>query len=232
MKLSQKDQDTKKYLKKMQQVPGMMRRAVASTLNTQAFSMRNDHIPESLNDLFEVRSPKFLLRQTRVKMAKKGADPNNNFSVVGMMDAPRFTGLEEQQEGKAPEKKRTATIDTARGGSFAKKQTPRSRMKRGSFRRPSQYGGKTIKQRTFNMFRETKRQKLNFILDKGDANVFNMPPGLYGWRRNRVRMLQSFETPKVHRAKWMDRALGKLYKKQGPQQRIFNKELNRIFKGF
>jgi hypothetical protein len=232
MKLNVDTKEQEKYLKRMRQVPEIVRHAVASTLNTQAFGMRNEHIQDSLDDLFEVRSPKFFLRQTRVKMAKKGVDPNVNFALVGMMDAPRFTGLEEQQEGKAPKKKRTATIDVARGGSFAKKQRPGTRMKRGSYRRQSQYSGKTIRDRMSQMFKETKKRKLNFILRRGGANQFGMAGGLYGWRGGKLKMLQSFERPKVHRAKWMNRALGKLYRKQGPQIRVFEKEMMRIFKGF
>ena len=191
--------------------------------------MKFQHIQAALRNNFTVRNEKFLGRQTRVNRAKPGKEVANNFSEVGMMDAPRFTGLEEQQTGKAPEKKRTATTDIARGGSFAKKQRPSTRINR-PFRQQSQFAGRSKKHRIFQMIRETQKQKLNFILKNSEGNQLNIPDGLYGWKGKNLKMLQSFKTPKAHKVDWMGDAMSMLFKHQGPFTTVFIREMEKALR--
>lgn len=229
MKLKADTKDLQDYGKLMRQMPKAVRGAVASTLNNQGFSMKKFWIPKALQDNFTIRADKFLGRQTRVNMAKKGKAPETNFSEVGMMEADRFTALEEQQTGTAPEKKRTATTDIARGGSFAKKQRPATRFNK-PFRRQSDFAGRSKKHRIFQMIRETQAQKLNFVLQNGEGNQLNIPDGLYGWKGKNLKMLQSFKTPKTRRVDWMGDALDLLFKHQGDFTNVFIREMEKAIR--
>ncbi|NIA29469.1 MAG: hypothetical protein GWP06_06100 [Actinobacteria bacterium] len=235
MKPTANIKELKEFTKLMNKMPGQVRKVVAKVLDNQAFSMKKRYIQESLRSNFTVRNPKFLGRQTQVNRAKPGKEVANNFSEVGMMgidgsgNKGKFTALEEQQTGKAPEKKRTATTDIARGGSFAKKQRPSTRINR-PFRRQSQFAGRSKKHRIFQMLRETQKQKLNFILKNGEGNQLNIPDGLYGWKGKNLKMLQSFKAPKAHKVDWMGDALSILSKHQGPFTTVFIKEMEKALR--
>lgn len=226
MKPTANTKEVEKLENKMIKVARQIPNIITATINTQAFDMKNLHIPNAMDHFFTIRAPKFIKRQTRVNLAKKGKDPSNNRSEVGTVETDRFTALGEQQEGKAPEKKRTATIDTARGGSFAKKQRPSTRLKPGTFRRQSEFAGRSKKHRIFQMIRETKAHKLNFVINGGEGNSMNLPDGLYGWKGKNLKMLQSFDPPKPHRANWMGFAIKLLKKNRGSFDRVFQRKLD------
>lgn len=221
----------KQFEKMMQRIPKELPKVVAATLNKQAFDMKFKYMPEALQDAFVIRSPKFMNRQLRVNMAKKNKDPGNNFAEAGSIGGDRFTGWEEQQLGKVPEKKRTATIDEARSGDFSKKQRPVTRLKRGNkFRRLSNFAGKTKKQQLFNMLNVTREIKERFIVRNGEGNVFNLPDGVYGWREKSLKMLQSFKTPKVHKVDWLGDSVKRLFKNQGSFEKVFERELRKALR--
>lgn len=215
MKIIPDFSDLEIFEKGMGLIPKKVPWMVASVLNKQAKEMTNVFIPQSLNTNFMIRDKRFMKKQLWTNFAKKNKDPSTNFSEAGSLATDRFTGWEEQQTGSPPKKKRTAVTDTARGGSFAKKQRPVTRMKKNTFRRQSQYKGRSKKHRFFNMIRETQANRLNFIISKDLGNIFNLPAGLYGWRGRRLRMLQSFKRPNAAPADWMNDALALLIKHRG-----------------
>ncbi len=218
------------YQKGMGLIPKKVPWMVTSVLNKQAVDMTNVFIPQALENNFMIRDKRFMKKQVWTNFAKKNKNPSTNFSESGSLSSDRFTGWEEQQTGKAPEKKRTATTDVARGGSFAKKQRPSTRMKKGTFRKQSQYQGRSKKHRMFNMIRETKKQKLNFIISHGEGNQLNIPDGLYMWRGQNLKMIQSFKTPKTVRKDWMNDALALLIKHRGGFDREFERTLDFVIR--
>ena len=232
MKIKTNTKELEIYERGMGLIPKQIPRIVSAVLNDQAQSMRNIFIPESLDNAFVIRDKRFMKRQLWTNFAKANKSVSNNSSEVGSVGISEkgkgeFTGWEEQQTGTAPKKQRTATTDIARGGSFSKKHRPSTRMKKGSFRRQSEYQGRSKKHRIFQMIREAQKQKLNFILRDGEGNQLNIPDGLYGWRGRKLRMLQSFKKQKAKRVDWMGKALDMMIKKRGRFDRLFERKLNR-----
>lgn len=234
------DKELKQYEKMLGLGPARFRRVVANVLNKQAAAMKFQHIPAALQNAFTIRDKKFMNRQIRFNKAKVSKDPDVNFSEAGSVEIAGsgkkgpFTGWGEQQEGKAPEKKRQATLD-ARKGSFGKKMTRASRLRESNtFRRPTDYPGRSKKERVFRMLKETQASKLNFIIKNGEGNVLdsNLPDGVYGWKGKKLRMLQSFKDPKVHKADWRGDAIKRLFKKRGTFDHFFDREMRKLFKEF
>jgi hypothetical protein len=178
LKANQKDLE--QYKKMLLLGPKAMRKVIAKTINSQASSMKFQHMPKVLNDNLEIRDVKFMNRQLWVNKAKLTMDPSKNFSEAGSLEIKgggnkgAFTGWSEFQEGKQAELNRTATTAARTGGSFKRKMARKSRMRNtGQFRRLNQYqqNGRSKAQAMFLMLRETREQKLNFIVTNQDQNL-------------------------------------------------------------
>jgi len=113
-------------------------------------------------------------------------------------------------------------------------------MKPGSsFRKTSDYHNSRIKtkaQQTWAMLFETRKQRLNFVIQSSDSRpgrLYKLVPGLYGWSGKKLLRLQKFGTkydPK--RTDWMGNAVKKLVKRRGGFESIFHKELQKALREY
>lgn len=228
--------DMKKLEKAMHQAPKHIRPAVAKTLNKQAADMKFQHIPNALQHDMTIRNEKFMHRQIGYNPAKPNTSPEQNYSEAGSIEAKRFTGWEEQQTGKKAEHDRVASQASRAGMQWKKQMSPSKRMnKAANFRRTSDYHAKTGVQRTIAMLKESRAQKIPFILRKSDSRpgrLSKMEPGLYGWVGKKLYRLQKFDThydPKT--TDWMGDSLKMLFKKRGGFESAFYKEFMKTFEG-
>ena len=195
--------ELKQLIKFYKKAPAKMTTASAGMLNTFAFETRKKSL-HIINTAMTVRAKGFV--KGSIKVDKAGfRDPiNKQQSQVGSIVRPRFTGWEEQEDGKVDKRKRIAT-SFARGGNNSGKIKPSNRMKaNNTFESPDDFAGKSKDHRVTVMLQVLfrKRHRKPFII-KGSRK---WKPGLYRIQAGkRLRMLQSFEPNKkpIKRVRWM-----------------------------
>jgi hypothetical protein len=127
-----------KALKKFyQKAPREFERATAGVLNSLAFKTRKNDIGNITGSMI-VRNAKFIERSILVEKTRSGKISSQQ-SVVGSVRRPGFTGWEEQQTGKRPERQNAPTT-AARGGNTRSVVRPKYRLRaKNKFVRPSQF---------------------------------------------------------------------------------------------
>jgi hypothetical protein len=239
LKADQKELE--QYEKMLELGPRKMTGVIAKVLNKQAMSTKFQHMPWALEKAFTIRDKRFMGRQLWVNKASLTKSPDVNFSEAGSLEIKgggnkgAFTGWSEQQEGKRSEKDRTATQASRIGGAFKGKMKRGARMRNtGQFRKTSDYQTARSKaQAMFFMLKESRAKKLNFIIERKDANAGKMKtlePGLYGWKGKKLLMLQAFDKhydPK--KVDWRGNALKRLIKKRGSFDQVFEREFYKMF---
>jgi hypothetical protein len=172
-------------------------------LNRAAFGSR-DEILKYFNRHMEVRSPGFVKGRVRVKKASR----IKRESIVGSVRAARHTGWAEQ-EGLAEDKRdKTLTLES-RGGRKNKRVSPSLRMKKGKSRpRPTDYPGRTKRQRANAMLQDLgrKRNKRPFIIfghRKLPAGLWRFGEGVPGKRKLIPIQLFGDKPAKTRKSPWM-----------------------------
>ena len=187
----------------MKRAPFEFRRTTAGVINTIAFQAKKEIVKE-IGRTMEVRSPKFvsssvIVQPTRIRSISKQE------AIVASIKRRGFSGWEEQETGKANEKKKVITQAARTGGSFKKKVAFRSRMRLGAgFESESDVKGKTRANRVARLIKRSKKKKRAFILSKKGST----DAGLYRFKGNKLLRLQTFDkktTPKRNR--WMTQAV-------------------------
>ena len=231
-------QDFRKLRRLFKRAPKQMRYAHAGLLNTLAFGLKKQ-IPRSLAALLTIRNERYVSNKIRVQMAKGGQTIDMQVSRAGSIYAKNFTGWEEQ-EGVRSKRSRVVTLDS-RGGKFSNVVQGKSRLK------PSnEFGGKQGGQNftdpdsikgakddnhrlfIFLKMQERNRKQQSFMI-KRKTGKFG--PGLYRFKRNKVRKQQDFKPKKVQpkRKPWMSHAI-KQYMGSIDLKRLLAKEIKHIFK--
>jgi len=238
MKLSANTEDWKKYAKTMRKANKHIRPAIAKTLNKQAMDMKFEHMPAALQSAFTIRDERFMNRQLAFIKTSETIEPNSMVAVAGSVEVkgkngPSFTGWEEQQLGKPSEKNRVATEAARTGKSFKKKMKAGAKLRSGgTFRKTTDYKARSKAHAMFLMLRESRRQRLNFIVKKNDGRPCKMStlePGLYGWAGKRLLRLQTFDKPyKPDKKDWLGNSIKRLVSKQGGFETMFFKRLERM----
>jgi hypothetical protein len=203
---------------------------VSATLNNQAFATRKANM-RVLGRALVVRDDRFFKGSVFVQQAEKFGDPRSNFAEVGSIERDRFSGWEEQQTGKAAPKARVATL-AARGGNRQNVMKGRARLKSGNtFRKVSDYKRRKVrkKQALVLMLKETREQKLDFLIRRQDV-VGKMKPGLYTWEGNKLLRYQTFGKqydPK--RIDWVGQSL-KIVEREADFFDVFADEFKKLAK--
>ncbi len=106
--------------------------AIRNTLNSAAFDVKTNTMPESADDTFVNRKPNFFKANSRVETAK-GFSIKDMESVVGFTSKNSTSDnavddLEEQEYGGTIEGRSFIPMDTARGGNNSKPVRPGNRL--------------------------------------------------------------------------------------------------------
>lgn len=203
--------DIKNLARFMDKNAKLANRVIASTLNTQAFANKKNNA-KVLGKSLVIRNVKFTTSSLRVKMAKKSASPDRNFSISGSIERARFSGWEEQQTGKTAEGHRRAT-SAARKGNFQDMIFGKARLKASTNPlsiRDIKEGNRAT--RTVQLLTQARKQRRSFIVSRRDQMKVRIKkrfkPGLYGFQGNNLMRLQTFgKQYKPKKIDWMGKSL-------------------------
>jgi hypothetical protein len=199
--------DLKRLRKIYKKAPKAARRAVAFTVTGFAFGTRRES-QEVIKSKFTLRNAKFILSSIQTVIARGNVPINKIEAITGSVHRPRYTGLEEQQTGKAPSRNRVFT-SAAREGDNNSVTKGWARLKPNA-KYPSPSNTEGIKggargQRDFNLqglsgakrivaflsiLAETKRAQ-TFIIKR---RFGRFKRGLYRFKQGVIKKLQSFDT--------------------------------------
>jgi hypothetical protein len=198
----------KKFCKELDKLPELYRKAMADTLNDQAFKFKEEAANAIIGE-FTSRRPDFVKRAMRVKKATPGAMEAIAGSA-GFENNPAFSGFTEFLG--APDKRQRAPTMAARGGNKAAILPKANRMLAGvDF--PNLDDG--------DVYGLPIAARLSMFHKQGAAKRFIMggpefPAGLYEFEKGKktergqpkVRMIQNFQTPASPRLfDWVQKAL-------------------------
>ena len=222
------DKDLKKLMKFYKVAPVKFKVASAGMLNTFAFETRKKSL-HIINTAMTVRAKGYVKGSIKVDKASFRDPINKQQSQVGSIVRPRFTGWEEQEDGKVDKRKRIAT-SFARGGSNTGKIKPSHRMKTSNtFESPDDFPGKSQHHRAVVMLQTLfrRRHRKPFII-KGHKSI---KPGLYKIQKKKIRMLQSFEpsTKAPKRVRWMSGGRKAFFRK-ADMRKLWGNQLRRVLK--
>lgn len=219
----------------MKRAPFEFRRTTAGAINTIAFQAKKEIVKE-IGRTMEVRSPKFvsssvIVQPTRIRSISKQE------AIVASIKRRGFSGWEEQETGKANEKKKVITQAARTGGSFSKKVRMKARMRPGrKFKTLRDFKSKKARtkgQMAFAMLKDTRTGKSKepfAITGRLPGRMGRMAPGIYakvGGKKMFFR-LQTFDKKyKVERNKWMTKSIDRLTSKID-MRKLWAEQLNRI----
>lgn len=104
--------------------------AIRGTLNTTAFDVKKNTMPQEAAKTFTQRAPNFFKSNSRVEMAK-GWDVDGMKAIVGFLGRSQAVeDLEQQEYGGKIEGRSFIAMDTARAGGHATKVRPSNRLSR------------------------------------------------------------------------------------------------------
>lgn len=190
--------------------PKKFSRAAGMLINNFAFGTR-DMTFDVLPTVMTIRSAQFVRRQIRVSKANLAMPLDAMRSEVGSVRAPRFTGWQEQETGKATERKRVFTLLGRKGGAKRGLARPAARLRNiAKFESPDDYPGKSSEHRVIVMLRTLQRNKHRrpFIIH-GHRKIH---PGVYQFsgratkgKPRPIRIMHVFKPDRVQprRIPWM-----------------------------
>lgn len=224
--------DLRKLQKFQKNAPREFRKATAGVLNSLAFSTRKLDI-QNIDRSMIVRNRRFVEGSLKVDKARSGPI-ESQVATEGSINRPRFTGWVEQQTGKAPKKKRTATIHS-RGGSKRRQMLQKARLKSGNqFYKPEQFQGKSLQQRFYFMMRVLgSRGGGEFLLsEKILTKRGALGRGLYNLKKSKISRLQSFESAtRPKRIRWHTQSLRQLYN-NNDMRKVWKNNINRVVRKY
>lgn len=184
----------------------LMRKVKLGMLNNLAFETRKMML-EEVQKSMTIRSPGFVKGSLRLKKATF----RDQKTIVGSIKRPRFTGWEEQETGKKPDRKRTQSV-AARRGNFKNRVAPRFRLKKGSKKaiRPSD-----VKLRDdvsfpdipgFLQILNRKRFRQPFFIP---IAYKRLQKGIYIFRANKIKRVQNLNpaNKRLKQNKWVTRTI-------------------------
>jgi hypothetical protein len=209
-----------------QKAPRDFERATAGVLNSLAFTTRKNDIRNITGSMI-VRNAKFIERSILVEKTRSGKISSQQ-SVVGSVRRPGFTGWEEQQTGKRPERQNAPTT-AARGGNTRSVVRPKYRLRaKNKFVRPSDFKANTRSERAafaFMMRVLATRGGGEFMITGGGLKL---PPGLYSFRNRKVRKLQKLgEINPTRPNRWRTQSILQL-QRGNDITRIWSEQIRRI----
>jgi hypothetical protein len=168
--------------------------AVRNTLNSVAFDVKKNTMPESAEKEFVNRAPNFFKANSRVEMAK-GWNVDSMQSVVGFIPKDQAVeDLEEQEYGGTIESRSFIPMDQSRAGGPATKVRPVNRlMKIGKVVNANTMEGKTPQAKFMNAARKAGKggyvlgnlpDKTLWKIEAIDGRTIKKKP-LYSYEKNR-----------------------------------------------
>jgi hypothetical protein len=202
--------------------------AVANLLTSQAFGTRRKAI-QAIDQKMTIRNQPFIVGAVRYTKANGRKSINAQFSEVGSIRRPRFSGLAEQETGQKTKRSRVFTQLARRDNMSNVVQGPARLKAANRFLKPKSIGGMAGKRRVTAFLAMLKRDKYKkpFII----SGHRKFKKGLYKFHRNRLVKLQDFQPRKVQpkRVKWL--TLGRIrYFKSVNTRKQWHKALKRIYK--
>lgn len=223
--------------------PKLFIRAAAFTLNGFALGVQRNS-KDIIGERFTLRNPKFILGALRVTLAKASTPINKMQSVFGSLKRPRYSGIEEQETGKAGPRNRVFT-SAARDGTFSKQTKGYARLKPNA-KYPSPTNarlivGKKSGQRDFSLAGLSGAKRiaafLSLLNESKKAQTFiikkkfgRFKRGLYRFQEGKVQKLQAFDAKrKPRRIRWLTEGRRR-YFDQTDVQRVWSNSLNKVLK--
>jgi hypothetical protein len=190
--------------------PKKWRAAQTMWLNRAAFGSRTNVMGYFHRNML-VRNNSFLKSRIRVKKSTGGRD-----AILGSVRAARHTGWAEQ-EGLAEDKREKTVTLASRGGRKSKRMPPKFRMKKGKARaRPTDFPGRTRRQRANTMLQELGRQRNQkpFVLfghRKLPSGLWRFGPGSAATRKLVPLQIFGDKPAKVRKSLWMRRSTARYF---------------------
>lgn len=213
--------DFKKLENFFRHSPRLLRPVTANVLNSLAFDNRKLNVRNISNSMI-IRNRRFLESSLQVQKTHSGPI-DRQIAYSGSVNRPRFTGWEEQQEGKTSKTKRAVTL-AGRRGSKKNIAISKARLKPGNkFYKPSQFPGPTTKSKFNFMMRVlNNRGSGEFIITNSlRTQRGHLRPGLYQLRGHKLRSLQQFNINKSTHIPWMTKSV---------QQQTFGTDIMKKYK--
>lgn len=212
------DRELREWRRIMFRFPREFKRASANTLNAYAFGTRKIALRNIKREM-HMRNTRFVQGRVQVQKALGYQPIGAQYSEVGSVAAPRFTGWEEQESGApASNKGRFATL-LGRGGAEPKQITGQYRFKPGrTFDSPNDIRvrdtiskrGRVIK---FLYERSHGRKRKPFLILGHPGFVGGLYKFKAGGRRygRKLQLLQGIHqrAARVRRVRWMSAASDK-----------------------
>jgi hypothetical protein len=192
--------------KTFKQSPKLLRPVTANVINSLAFDAKKQYFREIDRNMI-VRNRRFVESSLQVQKARSGPI-EKQIALSGSVNRPRFTGWQEQQEGR-PSKTKRAITTAGRGGNKRNISKTKARLRSGNkFYKPEQFSGRDLKGRFMFMMRVLNtRGGGEFIISSGiPTRRGTLKPGLYSLRKHRITRFQTFNVDKSKRITWMTNA--------------------------
>jgi hypothetical protein len=187
--------------------PKLLKPVTANVLTSLAFDNRKLNI-RNIESSMIIRNRKFVESSLQVQKARSGSI-DSQIALSGSVNRPRFTGWEEQQEGKPSHTKRIITT-AGRGGNRKNVAISKARLKPSNkFYKPSQFAGRDNKSRFMFMMRVlNSRNGGEFIIDNDMATKRSiLRKGLYQLKSHRIKLLQQFNSNKSTHIPWATKSI-------------------------
>lgn len=197
--------------------PKLFKRAAAGTLNAFAFGTRKQAI-KVIDRKLTVRNSKFIHGSIKLDKARANVPLNRLEAITGSVVRPRYTGLAEQELGKAGPRDRTFTT-ASRGGNISSPVKGWARLKPNA-KYPSPTNARLLTgarggRKDFNLSGLTGSKRivafLSILHERKVAQTFiihkrfgRFKRGLYRFKQGVVRKLQAFSAKhKPRRVRWL-----------------------------
>jgi len=187
--------------------PKLLKPVTANVLTSLAFDNRKLNI-RNIESSMIIRNRKFVESSLQVQKARSGSI-DSQIALSGSVNRPRFTGWEEQQEGKPSHTKRAVTT-AGRGGNRKNVAMSKARLKSSKqFYKPQQLQGKDNTSKFSFMLRVIgSHSDSRFIITYPFQTKHGLyRPGLYSMLNKRIRKLQSFNSNKSTHIPWATKSI-------------------------
>jgi len=201
----------KQFRELCQNAPRSINYGVSNVLTSLAFKTREYDL-KNIADSMIVRNPRFVASSIKVTKARN-TRIEQQIAEVYSIKRERFTGWEEQQEGKTSTSKHAPTL-AARAGNKRAQMIQRARMRSSNkFYKPAQFQAHTLKGSFMFMLRVLgSRGGGEFMLSENiPTKRGSMAKGLYQFRQHKIKRLQktdAIKQPRINR--WRTRSLTQL----------------------
>lgn len=211
------------YFKK---APGALVPAIRQSLTHLAMRTKENDF-RIISETMIVRNPRFVQSSLRFSPAR-GNRISSMEAKAFSVKRERFTGWEEQQEGKPPIKKRVSTLQ-GRGGNRRATMRGYARLRNNrQIYHPEQFQGRNMKAKFMFMMRVlNSRGRGEFLLTQSlPTRRGALGRGLYGIRGHKIFRYQVFDNNMRPRpSRWRTRSL-QLLRTNHNMQSVWSRELN------